>query len=162
MTFRRITLALILVGSLAPALDAQNLAALPRGTLVRVFTSPPGVWRSGTIVGIEGDTLRLTACPACEGVEILRLNTISALDVSRDDHGSRLKHSVAGFGLGLLAGVVAGSVLGHIEDKRNTGEASGFATAYGQVLGAFVGGAAGLFIGFARPAGEQWQRVRVR
>lgn len=49
---RRIAVVLVLACGLAPGLGAQDLAGIPPGALVRVFASPPGAWRTATVVSI--------------------------------------------------------------------------------------------------------------
>jgi hypothetical protein len=152
-----VALALLLATGAAGAQDSVVVAS---GDRVRAFVVPPGVWRTGTLAHLAGDSLRLrpAQCPTC-APDVLPRAAITRLEASAGRPG----HPFRGMALGLLAGAAIGAFVvapcphGNVgSDGPPCGLAQGAATVAGGLGGLLVGGVAGAFW----PSRERWRPAR--
>jgi hypothetical protein len=99
----RIALATLLLAAAAPHAEAQRLADLPNGTLLRVRTEGTRDWREGTFVAITPDSLALEGSGQ---IFVLPRGQIRAFE-RRDRDARRTPRVLIGGTVGALVGVAA-------------------------------------------------------
>jgi hypothetical protein len=156
----RFALTVALTVGLPLAALAQDSAAVAPGARVRAFVAPPGVWCTGTLARVAGDSVLLqpAQCPTC-APEVLPRTAVTRLEVSAGRPG----YPFRGMALGLLAGAAVGAFVVAPCPRGNAG-ADGPPCGQGQnivtVVGGLAGMAAGGVAGALWPSRERWRPAR--
>jgi len=113
---------------------------------------------SARVVRLAGDTVVVGAtagqCPRGD----VPATTITALEVARGSHGSRLAHTVVGMVVGATVGGLAGRLYAGNGCQSSVPQCDdgGFAIGVITLLGVGVGAVGGGFVGLVLPAGPRW------
>ena len=153
-----LTLLLLLPGPRGHAQGTSSRPDLLPGARIRVTTSAPERRVTGTLIGVEGDSLRLAVGKRdTVGVPV---SAVTRLEESRGRRANYTKGAVIGGGVGLALGLGVGLLA---DFGRSLGCESpsctsnlGEALAIGGLAGAGVGAGVGALLAGAFPK-ERWQ-----
>lgn len=155
-----LTFLLLLPGPRGHAQETSSRPDLLAGARVRVTTSAPSRRLTGTLIDVEGDSLRL-AVGKRDTVGV-PLSAVTRLEESRGRQPNRMKGALIGGGVGLALGLGVGLL---VDFGRSLGcESSsctsnlGEALAIGGLAGTGVGAGLGALLAGAL-AKERWQPV---
>jgi len=157
-----LTLLLLLPGPRGHAQGTSSQPNLLPGARIRVTASAPSRRVTGTLISVEGDSLRLAV--GTRDTVGVPVSAVTRLEESRGRRANYTKGALIGGGVGLAVGIGVGLLvdygrsLGCESISCNQASSLGGAMAIGGLAGAGVGAGVGALLAGAFPK-ERWQPV---